>query len=186
MKERNNNFVVGFSKTTASPLAGAVPGTYGSILFAGVNGNPDACCNPSSRKLAPRFGFAYSVDTKTTIRGGFGIFYAPTRYTADATFAPGFTQTTTYVASNDGNYTPAATLSNPFSAGIIKPAGSSGGGLTGVGSSFNYLDQARGSGIVDQFSIDVQRELPGHVALQVGYVRGRVRATCSLPPPPTA
>src|SRR5262249_10100122 len=65
LKERSNNFVVGFDKTALSPLAKGLPGTTGTILFAGINGNPAACCNPSDRKLAPRVGFAYSYDSKT-------------------------------------------------------------------------------------------------------------------------
>jgi hypothetical protein len=31
--------------------------------------------NPSYRNLAPRLGFAYAMDLKTSIRGGFGIYY---------------------------------------------------------------------------------------------------------------
>jgi trimeric autotransporter adhesin len=171
--ERTNNFVTGFDRTAASPLAAAVPGTKGVLMFAGQNGAPTTCCNTSGKHFAPRFGFAYQLDPKTTVRGGYGLFFAPTRYTSDATFAPGFSQLTPYVASNDGGFTPAASLSNPFPAGILKPVGNTLGGLTGVGGNINFIDQNRGIGMVHQFSFDVQRELPGHIAVQVGYVASR-------------
>lgn len=173
--ERNNNYVVGFDRTVASPLAAGVTGIApkGALMFAGVGGNPTTCCSPSGAKFSPRIGFAYSMNSKTTFRGGYGIFYAPTRYALDASLAPGFTVQTPYVSSNDGGFTPAGTLSNPFPAGILKPAGSSLGGLTGTGSSVNFLDQNIGSGIVHQFSFDVQRELPGKVAIEVGFIGSR-------------
>lgn len=173
LAERSNNFVVGFDRSVASPLATAVPGTLGALLFAGVNGAPTACCNASGKHFAPRVGFAYAIDPKTTIRGGYGLFYAPTRYTGDAGFAPGYTQTTPYVASNDGGFTPAASLSDPFASGILKPVANTLGGRTGVGGNVSFLDQNRGVGMVHQFSVDIQRELPGHIALQLGYVASR-------------
>ncbi len=37
--------------------------------------NNPALVNPRYNDFAPRLGFAYSPDTKTTINGGFGIFY---------------------------------------------------------------------------------------------------------------
>lgn len=172
INEKNNNYVVGFDQSAANPLqanAGglAVPGV---VKFAGVNGNPSSCCNALSDKFGPRVGVAYQLNGKTTLRGGFGVFYAPVRFADDASLALGYTQTSTYVASNDGNSTPANSLSNPFPAGISQPVGNSRGGLTGTGSSFNYLDQNRTSGLVYQYSFDIQRELPFGVAFEVGYI----------------
>jgi hypothetical protein len=101
------------------------------------------------------------------------MFYAPTLFAVDASLAPGYTQTTTYVASNDGNATPANSLTNPFPAGVLQPSGNSLGALTAIGSNFNYLDQNRTAGLVQQFSFDIQRELPYGIALEVGYVGSR-------------
>ena len=182
--EQNNHLAVGFNRTVASPLAAGVTGIspVGGVEFAGLNGTPTTCCDPSHNKLSPRIGFAYSWDSKTTIRGGYGIFWAPNRYSGDATIAPGYTQYTPYVASNDNNLTPANSLSNPFPGGILQPVGNSLGLLTGVGSSVTVIDQNRHSEKVQQFSFDVQRELAGHVALEVGYVGSR---SSHLDPAPT-
>ncbi|MDQ6699903.1 MAG: TonB-dependent receptor [Acidobacteriota bacterium] len=165
--EQNNRYAVGFDRTVVNPLS---PSVRGGVMFAGVNGNPSSCCDSSKTKFAPRIGLAYAINPKTTIRGGLGIFYAPNRYEADSALAPGYTQFTPYVASNDGNLTPANSLSNPFPSGLLAPVGNSAGLLQGVGSSVTVLDQFRKSQIVGQYSFDIQRELPGHVALEVGYV----------------
>ena len=175
ISENNNNWVVGFDRLAINPLASSVSGITprGVIQYAGVNGNGGMCCNPSGTKLGPRIGFAYQLDPKTTIRGGGGIFYAPTRFADDPSLALGFTQTTTYVASNNGNATPANSLSNPFPNGILQPVGKSRGALTGLGNSFNFLDQNRSSGIVYQYSLDIQREIYKGVVMEVGYIGSR-------------
>ncbi|MFL6465466.1 MAG: carboxypeptidase regulatory-like domain-containing protein [Bryobacteraceae bacterium] len=173
--EDNDNWVVGFDRFTTNPLASSVTGITpkGVIQYARTNGNGSMCCNPSVTKFGPRVGFAYQLDPKTTIRGGGGIFYAPTRFADDASLALGYTQTTSYVASNNGNATPANSLSNPYPSGILQPVGKSQGALTGVGNSFSFLDQNRSSGIVYQYSLDLQRELYKGVVVEVGYIGSR-------------
>jgi len=52
----------------------ADPKIYGSVLYAGVNGNGTHAGNPNKNKLSPRIGFAYSLSDKTVIRGGYGIY----------------------------------------------------------------------------------------------------------------
>jgi hypothetical protein len=183
--ESNNHFVSGFDRGALSPLAAGVTGIqpHGVIQFAGVNGNPTACCSPSRKKFGPRVGVAYQLNDKTTVRGGWGLFYAPFIFSNSATTAPGFSQTTTYVASNDGNSTPANSLSNPFPSGVLQPVGTTLGALTAVGSSFNLFDNTAQGGRVQQFSVDVQRELGYGIALEVGYVGSRSK---DLQPHPTS
>jgi hypothetical protein len=182
--ETNNHIVVGFDHAANNPLAANVTGIVpkGVIQFAGVGGNPTTCCNVPATKFGPRVGFAYQLNSKTTLRGGFGLFYAPTIFGTDASIAPGYTQATTYVASNNGNTTPANSLSNPFPNGVLQPVANTLGGLTAIGSTFNYLDQNRSAGLVQQFSFDVQRELPHGIALEVGYIASRSK---HLQPSPT-
>jgi trimeric autotransporter adhesin len=185
LAENNNHLVVGFNQTAPNPLAANISGLNapGVLQFAGVNGNPSSCCSPSKTKFGPRAGAAYQLDSKTTLRGGWGMFYAPTYFTADPSLSPGYTQVTTYVASNDGNATPFNSLSNPFPGGVVQPVGNSAGALTAIGSTINYLDQKRTSGIVYQYSFDVQRELPHQIAVELGYIGSLSR---NLQPSPTA
>ncbi|MDQ6760773.1 MAG: TonB-dependent receptor, partial [Acidobacteriota bacterium] len=170
LAERNNNYSVGFDPNAANPLGAPAKG---ALLFARQNGAPTTCCDPSKNKWSPRIGFAYALNSKTTVRGGYGTFYAPSRYELNAAYAPGYTQFTSFVASNDGGKTAANTLSNPFASGLLKPVGNTLGPLTGIGSAISVFSQNRQSPIVHQFSFDIQRELPGNVAFEVGYVASR-------------
>ena len=172
LAERNNNFIVGFDQNTTNPI-GAAAGidTKGGLLYAGVNGNPTSCCNLGGARFAPRVGVAYRLNDKTTLRGGYGLFYAPARYDL---FNPlGYTQVSEYIGSNDGNLTPAGSISNPFPNGLLAPAGNSAGLLSGVGRAVDFYWQGAKAGAVHQFSFDVQRELPMGIALAFGYVGSR-------------
>jgi len=184
LAENNNSLVVGFNKTAVNPVGANVTGVapMGVLQYAGVGGNPTSCCNVPTTKFGPRVGAAYQLNGKTTLRAGWGLFYAPTIFSTDASIAPGYTQSTPYVASNDGNATPANSLSNPFPSGILQPVGHTLGALTAIGSTFNYLDQNRTAGRIQQFSVDIQRQLPFGIALEVGYIASR---SSDLQPAPT-
>lgn len=62
-------------------LINPVTGNAGSLQFAGNRGT-GLCCNcrtPVStfyKNIGPRLGLAYSIDSKTVIRAGFGILYS--------------------------------------------------------------------------------------------------------------
>lgn len=59
-------------------------------------------------------------------------------------------------------------MANPFPAGLLAPLGNSQGAAVGIGTSFSLVDPNMQSPPVHQYSIDVQRQLPGGVALEVG------------------
>jgi hypothetical protein len=181
LKEDHNQLAVGFDRTATAQLASNTTVT-GGILFAGVNGSPKDIGNLSRLKFAPRVGASFALDSKTVVRGGYGILYAPLRYDPSAALAPGYTQYTPYVASNDNNQTSANVLDNPFPSGIQKPAGNSAGLLTGIGTSVTTYDQHLQAPRVQQFSAGVERELPGHIALEADYIGSR---STNLSPGPT-
>jgi hypothetical protein len=172
LQEANNRMVVGFNTEAVNPLAAGVTGIVpkGVIEFAGVNGNGIHVSNPNLNKMGPRVGLAWQIDEKTTLRGGYGLFWAPQFAIGTPYNPPGYTATSTYVASNDGNATPANSLTNPFPGGLAKPTGNSLGDLSGIGQALSIIDPSARSPRVHQYSIDIQRELPFHVAVEVGYV----------------
>ena len=85
----------------------------------------------------------------------------------------GYTATTTYLASTDGNRTPANSLSDPFPSGILTPQGSSKGLATGAGGVIDFVDQSSKPGRVHQYSVDYTRELAGSTAVSIGYSGSR-------------
>jgi hypothetical protein len=168
--ERSNHYAVGFDPNVTNPIANTsgVP-TKGGIMFAGQS-YPTNCCSNSNTKFAPRIGAVYALDDKSVIRGGYGIFYAPIYYSTSASFAPGYVSTTSYVASNNSNNTPANSLSNPYPSGLLQPVGNTLGLTQGLGDSLTTIDQGRRSPVVQQYSLDIERQFPYDIALQLGYV----------------
>lgn len=62
--------------STANNEYARVDPTTGMVLFAGKNTSDTLGLSASKLNFGPRIGLAYSPDTKTVIRSGFGIFYA--------------------------------------------------------------------------------------------------------------
>lgn len=167
--ETNDNFISGFDPAKANPINSTAGTNYtGVIQYAGLNGNRRTSGNPTRTKFSPRIGLAYAHDAKTTIRGGYGMFWAPIPFTLQDPL--GYTQATPYVASNDNNATPAGSLSNPFPGGLLKPVGNSLGEAAGIGQAVSVYDRDARSSLIQQYSFDIQRQLPGNLVLAAGYV----------------
>ncbi|MDE3196361.1 MAG: TonB-dependent receptor [Acidobacteriota bacterium] len=170
LQENNNGIVVNFDGSAPNVLASNVTGLAprGAIVYA-TDAHPGAG-NPYSNKWGPRFGVAYQLNSKTVLRGGFGVFFAPQYALGGPQATVGYNQTTTYIASTNNNVTPDHSLTNPFPGGIFQPVGNSLGAATGLGQSFTIVDPNAKSPYVEQFSLDVQRELPFGLAAEVGFV----------------
>ena len=177
LKEAQNRLYVNFDKQAANPLAANVTGIQpkGVLQFAGDGSNPESVGSPNLSKWAPRLGFAYQINGKTVVRGGYGLMWAP-QATPGSPLAPAsYAATTQYIATTDGFATAAASLSNPFPNGLLQPLGKSQGALTGIGQSVSLWTPWAKSPRIHQVSFDVQRELPGGIALMAGYLGTRGR-----------
>lgn len=175
LAERNDAMIVGFNRDAVNPIGNNVTGIIpkGAVMFAGVNGNPHTVGNPNLNKWSPRVGAAWQLNEKTTIRGGYGMYWAP-QFAIGAPYNPeGYTASTPLVGSNDSNFTPATKLSNPFPSGLAQPVGNSLGELTGIGKAMTIFDPAARSPRVQQYSLDIQRQLPAGFVVSLGYVGSR-------------
>jgi hypothetical protein len=179
MIERNDNQTVDFARNDVSPLDAMVnvidPLTgqrrqiMGGLVYAGVNGAPTEQGNQPAVKVAPRIGMVYSIDEKTVLRGGYGLYYSPWNYAAAGTTGWGQIgySATTQIQQPQG--VPTITMSNPFPNGLVQPSGNSRGMLTGAGGDIYFVDPDKGAPRVQQYSFDLQRELPGNMSVSVGY-----------------
>src|SRR5581483_2871115 len=64
-----------FDPNAPSPIANQVPGfsnLRGGLVFVGVNGADRYQYHWDLNNVAPRFGFAYELNDKTVVRGGWG------------------------------------------------------------------------------------------------------------------
>ena len=182
--ERYNRLNRGFDTTTDSPVAAAAKAAYaaapipelpasqfqvkGGLLFAGVNGQPRSLSDIDRNNIAPRIGFAYQLNPKTVLRGGYGMFYGASTQTAEA--RAGFSVSTTYVASNDGNLTAANSLSNPFPIGLQNPRGASDGLLTLAGQGISFTSTDRRQPLAQQYSVNIQRQFGWGMIAEAAYV----------------
>ena len=114
----------------------------------------------------------YQLNDKTVMRGGYALAYLPT---FDHGFNNGFSVNSTLVASTDGGITPSARLSNPYPAGLDQPVGNTQGLATLVGRPFTFSNPDRTIPYVHQYSVGVQRELPGNMVVDAAYVGSRTR-----------
>jgi hypothetical protein len=128
--------------------------------------------------FAPRIGVAYSLTSKTLVRGGYGIFWIPDDVSFalnpinDMVNAPG----TTYTGTVDGTH-PYNSISLPFPNGISPPPGRS----LGTAGTQQFLTQGVQSitevnrfhhpeGYVQQWNLNIERQVPAGFLLSAAYV----------------
>jgi hypothetical protein len=181
--ERFDRTIISFDPDASLPIAAAAQAAYllnpipevsqlrvrGGLLFAGVGGQPHALRAPL-HNFMPRLGIAYSLNNKTVIHTGYGIFFAAGGTGVNQT---GFSRTTSTSASVDNGLTYGYPLSNPFPDGVLEPAGAGLGAMTNVGSSVNWLPKNPKSSYLQKWEFNVQRELPWRMVVTGGYVGTR-------------
>ena len=173
LREEKNRFTVGFDPNARNPISDQVGMELkGGLVFAGVDGAPRHQGNPSETKFGPRAGFAWNGG-KFVVRGGYGVFYAPEQYnspSATAWGAQGYSVTSNAVLASANGTVPVGSFADPFPNGVQQPAGSNLGLMTQVGESVNFVDQAGGSSRVQQYTLDIQRQLSNSMVVSVGYI----------------
>lgn len=175
LAEKNNQLAVAFDRTTPSPLNVVIPadpvaGTparqvTGGLVYAGQNGANEYVGKPPAVKISPRVGMAFSLNEKTVLRGGYGMFWAPWQSGAQST--PGYAQTSTL---QQDVLVPITSIDNPFPGSLAPISGNGLGMLTSVSSSVTFIDPDRDAPRVHQYSVDLQRQLPGDMSIGFTYM----------------
>ncbi|HYO82726.1 MAG TPA: TonB-dependent receptor, partial [Bryobacteraceae bacterium] len=173
MVERYDRQLSGFDFEAPSAISANVQGSplRGAPSFAATGGQPRGAFRPDRNNFQPRIGAAWRVREGWVLRGGYGLYYLGQN---ERGAALGFSQRSDAVVSTDGSLRPAVDLTNPFAnlpnGRLLDPVGVSLGAASflGQGIPVNYFDRPLPSS--HQFSFDIQRELPGNLLAEVGYV----------------
>jgi hypothetical protein len=159
----------GFDFNSTNPISQ----TPGVITFHGITpGTPKGLYNTDWSRIQPRISFAYQVQDKTVIRGGYGIYSI-----APVTFAiQGFGYSPAQVSFNspDGGLTPVFYLRDgfpPWDRGGDTSTLTPGFGSVPVGqnptTSPRFVQPDWQLGYSQSLTLSVQREFPGKVLLEV-------------------
>jgi len=134
--------------------------------LAGRNGYPDTLFDAQTKNFQPRIGFAWSpfANSKTVVRGGYGIFFLPNNAIGGAPFTQGpWAQNLTF-QSPDGVTFP-ITLSGGFPA-VDLNAPLVIGPTTGV----NTVARQYTPPYMQMWNMNIQRQIRGNILVEAGWV----------------
>jgi hypothetical protein len=168
----------------------------GDVFFVKTGINPGRTAVPLYKKeLMPRLGVAYSWDQKTVIRAGYGIFFIPNwiLFNLNPSNDPINTSSTLWVATTNSGISPNSTLTQtgctflgapaalncttngPFGPSLNTPLVRSGNvsAFNAGGNPFEAPYRAYSPPYVQQFNVDIQRELPWGIFVDAAFAGSR-------------
>lgn len=156
-----------FSPTTPNPGAGGIPG---AVIFAGKGpGRVGSRTLGDSywAQFGPHVGFAYSMGTKTVIRGSYSRSYGPLTAVTGSTHSMGFTLTQSFPNQTNG-LQPVFTLDGgmpPWTAPpFINPSVSN-----GASPSWFQGNETTKAPEMNNFNFSIQRQLSSSLILEASY-----------------
>jgi hypothetical protein len=153
--------------TLANPGAGGILGAY---TYFGSGAGRNGRTRPQDiykKAFGPRIGFAYSINNKTVLRGGYGIFYEPLK---EGSFADqdglGFFNRQTITPTNGGPTQIDDGVTRVFpDSGPFTPDGQNGsnGVITVPAKTGRPAD-------IQTWNLDIQRQITSNLFVSVAYV----------------
>ena len=140
-----------------------------------------ALVNPDRNNFAPRLGLAYSIDSKTVVRSGYGVSYIHFNrlggenllsFNGPNVVALNITQQTSQGPCS-GNQAPTTcfrTTQQGYPEGLNTPAN-----FSTLNARVNYIPKDNPTGSVQSWHVSVQRELLPKLLVDVAYVGNKSR-----------
>ena len=189
MTERFDRLVTGFAFDATSPIEAQARANYakspipelpadqfrlrGGLLFAGQTPTGRSMFALDKNNFMPRYGMAYRVSARTTVRAGYGIFYGSLGVNSTDPVQYGFSQSTPIIPTTDSGQTYVGRASNPFPNGLIPVAGSAGGLSTYLGQSIAFDSNLNKLSYSQRWTIALQQVLPAQTTVETAYVGSR-------------
>jgi hypothetical protein len=183
---------------TNASVTGCSGGSCPGDVFLVGNGINKTRGNVPMRlyEFMPRLGVAYTLDQKTAIRAGYGIFFIPNWifFNLNPSNDAINLASTLWVATANGGITPNSTLtatncafaagvptgqltcatSGPFGPNVVTPLGRGNVSAFDAGQNITVAPYTMYKApYVQQFNLDIQREFPGGIFVDAAYAGSR-------------
>jgi len=155
-----------FDPTAMNPVVNR-PGALVSAGNGGVPSKYRGMYETDKTNLAPRVGFAYALDSKTAVRGGMGVYYSPFLYGAGGGmkgYRAGRNIIPRYELGQYGFMVSREYLRTYPNRPDITPTGQY------IGDDVEYFQPDAKAGRTVQWTLDMQRELPGNFVVTAAYI----------------
>jgi hypothetical protein len=157
-----------------APAPISVPGYTLKGVYKFADNNTRSPFDADHNNVAPRLGFAYALNSKTSIRAGAGIFYTLSRATVAGHTGSPFNVDSGMTFTLDSGATQYAKLSNPYPNGLTIPLGSSQGDKTFLGRGAGTIVRSTGQNPeMYSWNVSLQREVGWDSVLEINYTGSR-------------
>jgi hypothetical protein len=195
LRDRFNRLNSVWNFTDPNPVTSLIPssslaglplpnGFVGGPTYAGVNGNPTWEFKRVLYQFGPRAGFAYTLNEKTVIRGGIGLFFNDQATgNQNSPSSIGYSTSTGYTGydlvaqGSNSLMVPRGNLANPFST-FQSPTGNCGGNWrqclqSNLGQGSTFMNPKYHPASFLSTSFDIERQLTGHDTIDIAYAGSR-------------
>jgi len=122
--------------------------------------------NPDRNNWAPRFGFAYSFNPRTVVRGGYGVSYVHFNRAGGGNILGINGPQVVTAAISQGPTTPGfRTTQEGYPVGLTDPDK-----FNPILANISYIPRDTRTGYVQNWALSIQREILGGTIVDIGYV----------------